>query len=75
MQPSSQRMTLKQLRINLGWSPSRLAKEAGITYYAVTNAENGHAIRAITAKAIADTLSRVLGREMLVTDIEGLNVI
>lgn len=75
MQGLPQKRTLKDLRINLGWSPGRLAKEAGITYYAVTNAESGRAIRAITAKAIADTLSKALGRELLVTDIEGLNVL
>jgi DNA-binding XRE family transcriptional regulator len=75
MQPSSEQLTLKQYRINLGWSPSRLAKEAGLTYYAVDNAEKGHAIRAITAKAIADAISSALGREIRVTDIVGLNVL
>jgi transcriptional regulator with XRE-family HTH domain len=66
-------LTLRQYRSNLGWSVERLAQEARLTYYAVSNAEKGKAVRAATGKAIADALSRALGREILVSDIEGLN--
>ena len=50
--------TLRHYRINLGWSIYRLAHEAGISRPAVANAENGQPIKAETAKAIADALSR-----------------
>jgi hypothetical protein len=41
----------------------------------VTNAENGHRIRAATAKTIADTLSKALGETVKVSDIGGLNIL
>jgi transcriptional regulator with XRE-family HTH domain len=69
------KLTLKEYRTNLGWSITRLAQEAGLTYYAVTNAESGHSIRAATAKTIADTLSKALGETVKVSDIQGLNIL
>lgn len=67
--------TLRHYRINLGWSIYRLAHEAGISRPAVANAENGQPIKAETAKAIADALSRVYGQDIKPTDIEGLNIL
>ena len=67
--------TLRHYRINLGWSIYRLAYEAGISRPAVANAENGQPIKAETAKAIADALSRAYGQDIKPTDIEGLNIL
>jgi transcriptional regulator with XRE-family HTH domain len=67
-------MTLREYRIELGWSQNRLAQEAKIARGAVANAENGKVIRAETAKAIADALSRGYNREVRVLDIQGLNI-
>jgi transcriptional regulator with XRE-family HTH domain len=67
-------LTLKTYRTNLGWSLYRLANKASIARSAVKNAEDGQLIKADTAKAIADALSEALGREILVSDIEGLNI-
>jgi transcriptional regulator with XRE-family HTH domain len=67
-------MTLREYRIQLGWSQNRLAQEAGIARSAVSNAESGGTIRAETAKAIADALSKGYGREIRVLDIQGLNI-
>ena len=67
-------MTLREYRIQLGWSQTRLATESGLTRGAVANAESGGVIRAETAKALADTLSRGYGREINVLDIQGLNI-
>jgi len=67
-------LTLKTYRTNLGWSLYRLANEASVARSAVKNAEEGHLIKADTAKAIADALTKALGREILVSDIEGLNI-
>jgi transcriptional regulator with XRE-family HTH domain len=66
---------LRHYRINLGWSIYRLAHEAGISRPAVANAENGQPIKAETAKAIADALSRAYGQDIKPTDIEGLNIL
>jgi transcriptional regulator with XRE-family HTH domain len=67
--------TLRHYRINLGWSIYRLAHEAGISRPAVANAENGQPIKAETAKALADALSRAYGQDIKPTDIEGLNIL
>jgi transcriptional regulator with XRE-family HTH domain len=67
--------TLRELRINLGWTIQKLADEAGITRQAVSGAERGDPIRADTAKAIADALGRGYGREIKPLDIEGLTII
>ena len=67
--------TLREFRINLGWSIYRLASEAGISRQAAANAESGQPIKAETAKAIADILSRAYGQAIKPTDIEGLNIL
>jgi transcriptional regulator with XRE-family HTH domain len=67
--------TLRHYRINLGWSIYRLAHEAGISRPAAANAENGQPIKAETAKALADALSRAYGQDIKPTDIEGLNIL
>lgn len=67
-------MTLREYRIDLGWSQFELANEAGIARSAVVNAESGNSITARSAKAIADALSRAYGREIRVSDLQGLNV-
>jgi transcriptional regulator with XRE-family HTH domain len=67
--------TLKKLRLNLGWSFRQLAINAGVDFYSVKRAENGEEIQPRTAKKIADALTKEYGREILVTDIEGLNIV
>jgi len=68
-------LTLKQYRINTGLSQTRLAKEAELSRDAVRNAEAGSPIYAETAKAIVDALNKRLEQRILVSDIEGLNVL
>ncbi len=67
--------TLRELRINLGWTVQRLAEAAGITRQAVSGAEKGTPVRADTAKAIADALSRGYGREIKPLEIEDLHIL
>jgi transcriptional regulator with XRE-family HTH domain len=67
--------TLREYRINLGWSTYRLAAEASISRQAAANAEGGAQIKAETAKAIADALSKAYGREIKPLEIEGLNIL
>ena len=68
-------MTLRELRVNLGWSQNELAKEAGISPSIVKRAEDGAPIHARTAKALADALSKAYGREIRPIDIAGLNIL
>lgn len=67
--------TLRQLRIDLGWSLRRLADEAGTSHQIASRAENGQPIQASTAKALADALGRGYGREIKPSEIEGLNIV
>jgi transcriptional regulator with XRE-family HTH domain len=67
--------TLRTYRIDLGWSRRRLAQEAGISHPVANRAEDGEPIQANTAKAIADALSRALGREIRPSEIEGLTIL
>lgn len=64
--------TLKSLRTNLGWSLSELAVRAKIDVSGVIKAEKGIAVRARTAKRIVEALSEGYGKEIRVTDVEGL---
>jgi transcriptional regulator with XRE-family HTH domain len=68
-------MTLREYRVNLGWSQNQLAKEAGISPSIVKRAEDGAPVQARTAKALADALSRGYGREITPTDITGLKIL
>jgi transcriptional regulator with XRE-family HTH domain len=67
--------TLRELRLGLGWTITKLADEAKVTRQAVTNAEKGNPIRADTAKAIADAIGRGLGREIKSYEIDELNIL
>jgi transcriptional regulator with XRE-family HTH domain len=66
--------TLRELRVNLGWSQKDLARESGVNAVITSNAERGKRITAVKAKAIADALGRAYGREIMPLAIEGLNI-
>jgi DNA-binding XRE family transcriptional regulator len=66
--------TLRQYRIELGWTINRLAQKAGLARQTAASAEEGKPIQAPTAKALAEALSKGYGREIKVLDIEGLNI-
>ena len=67
--------TLRQYRIDLGWSLRRLAQESGLSHPVAKRAEDGEPIQANTAKALADALGRALGREIKPSEIEELNIL
>lgn len=73
--PEREYLTLREYRIRLGWSINKLANEAGVVRQAAANAESGQPIRADTAKALADALSRGYGQQIDVLDIQGLNIL
>ncbi len=75
MEMAATAQTLKQWRINLGWSPTRLAHEAGLAVGTAFSAERGEPIKPETAKAIADAFTRAYGYQVQVTDIIDLNIL
>jgi len=66
--------TLKQLRFRSGLSLSQIARKANVATSTVSRAEQGEPIQEIKAAQIARALGELLGRNIRVEDIEGLNV-
>jgi hypothetical protein len=67
--------TLRTLRVDLGWSQTALAKEAGISPTIAKRAEQLLPIQARTARALADALSKAYAREIKPSEIEGLQIL
>ena len=67
--------TLREMRLDLGWTVTKLAEEAGVSRQVIASAEKGDSIRADTAKALADALSRAYGREIKSYAIDRLNIL
>lgn len=68
-------MTLRQYRLDLGWTTAKLAEMARISRQAASAAERGSSIQADTAKAIADALSKAYEKEIKSWEIEGLDIL
>lgn len=71
----SEMATLRKLRIDLGWSQTALAKEAGISPAIARRAEQLLPIQARTARALANALSKAYEREIKPSEIEGLQIL
>lgn len=67
--------TLREMRLELGWTVKKLSDESGVSRSVINNAEKSHPILANTAKDLADALSRAFGREIKSYEIEGLNIL
>ncbi len=67
-------MNLQDLRVKLGWSKARLAREAGVNVATLIDAERGKRVYRATAGKIANALSKGLGYDITYKDIDGLNL-
>jgi lambda repressor-like predicted transcriptional regulator len=69
-------MTIEDYRIALGWSRSKLAREADIDQNTLKSAIDGNLIYRATAGKIANAISRELERQgkppIKYTDLDGL---
>ncbi len=68
-------MTVKEYRISLGWSPTELARRAGISARTVNRVEDGQPTYDYTLGAIARVFSEALGRTITIRDFEGVQII
>lgn len=66
--------TIRDYRIELGWTITELARKAKLHRQTVASAENGELILPSSAKAIASAISRGLRVRVRPGDIEGLNI-
>lgn len=67
-------MTLDDYRRELGWSISELARRANIDYNTANKALTGEQITGRKAVALADAISKGIGRKVRYQEIDGLNV-
>ena len=67
-------MDLEAYRRLCGWSKSEMARQAGIDFNTLKRAIDGENVSTQTARSIAQTISRELGRAVHAQDIQGLNV-
>jgi DNA-binding XRE family transcriptional regulator len=68
-------MTLGEYRVMLGWSPSELARRAGVSTRTIGRIEDGQPTYDYTLGAIARVISAELGRTVTIRDFDGANVI
>lgn len=68
----TEKQSLYQLRVNLGWTQKMLSKESGVNPVSIMKAEKGGRLTAVSAKKIADAFARAYEREIRPLDIEGL---
>lgn len=66
--------TLRELRINIGWSQKILSEKSGVDRGTISRVEKGATIGAVKAKALADALSLAYGREIKPLDIKDLSI-
>ena len=66
--------TLKQYRLDAGYSYAELARRANVSEPTVKRAENGEPVQEVKAAQIAKALSEKLGRTIRIEDIEGLTI-
>jgi DNA-binding XRE family transcriptional regulator len=67
--------SLKDYRVELGWTPPELARQAKLNRQTIYDAERGKAVRADTAKKLASALSKGLKRRVKPSEIEGLKIL
>lgn len=65
-------MTLEGYMNFLGWSIAELSRQGHMNERTVTRALNGEAVRAKTARKLAEALSNGMGKRVLPGNIEGL---
>lgn len=68
-------MTVREYRISLGWSPSELARRAGISARTISRIEDGKPTFDYTLGAVARAISEGLGRTVTIEDFEGVNIV
>jgi transcriptional regulator with XRE-family HTH domain len=66
--------TLEQMRFSAGLSLSQIARRANVATSTVSRAEKGEPVQKLKAVQIARALSQLLGQNVTIDDIEGLNV-
>ena len=67
-------MTIRQYRLQLGWSIAELAQASGLTAQTVSRIERGIPARDFNVAKVARALSEALGKTITVDDLEGVQL-
>ena len=67
-------MTLREYRLRLGWSRSRLAREANVTTQTISRMEDGESAYDYTAAQVAAALSKAYGTNITMYDL-GIKIV
>lgn len=59
----------------LNWTKNRLDDESGVSISTIQRMLQGHPIQRKTADAICETLTRALGRQIRVNDVDEIKVV
>lgn len=67
--------TVRQHRIELGWSVAKLARESGLSDKTIRRIEDGEPVYDYTLSGVAQALSRAKGENITIDNLAGVNVV
>jgi transcriptional regulator with XRE-family HTH domain len=67
-------MTVREYRLQLGWSINELARRSGVAPRTVKRMEQGESVYDYIAAQVAKALSEALGRTITIGDLDGLDI-
>jgi ribosome-binding protein aMBF1 (putative translation factor) len=70
-----EKMTIKEYRLQLGWSINELARRAGVAPRTVKRMEQGEAVYDYIAAQVAKALADATGQRITINDLDGLAII
>jgi transcriptional regulator with XRE-family HTH domain len=67
-------MTVKDYRLQLGWSVNELARRSGVAPRTIKRIEQGEAVFDYIAAQVARAIAEATGRQITINDLDGLNI-
>lgn len=67
-------MTIRDYRLQLGWSINELSRRSGVAPRTIKRMEQGETVYDYIAAQVARALSEATGRQIAISDLDGLNI-
>lgn len=67
-------MTIRDYRLQLGWSVNELARRSGVAPRTVKRMEQGEEVYDYTAAQVVKALADATGQRIALNDVDGLNI-
>jgi transcriptional regulator with XRE-family HTH domain len=68
-------MTIRDYRLQLGWSINELARRSGVAPRTVKRMEQGEAVYDYIAAQVARAITDATGKQVTIKDLDGLNIL